>query len=126
MKINKTYRSLLDKSINSMLSAIEIYNNSRFDKTNFVSNYTLGLNYTSLSTNNDSVFTISPVPILLSHNSYLENANIGLLYYLNLWRVPTDNDKGGNPIHQSLESMWKNIGFDDMYVESFYEKEKTS
>lgn len=30
MKINKTYRSLLDKSINSMLSAIEIYNKPNF------------------------------------------------------------------------------------------------
>lgn len=30
MKINKTYRSLLDKSINSMLSAIEIYNKPDF------------------------------------------------------------------------------------------------
>ncbi len=31
MKINKTYRSLLDKSINSMLSAIEIYNKPNFN-----------------------------------------------------------------------------------------------
>lgn len=31
MKINKTYRSLLDKSINSMLSAIEIYNKPDFN-----------------------------------------------------------------------------------------------
>ena len=30
MKINKTYRSLLDKSINSILSAIEIYNKPNF------------------------------------------------------------------------------------------------
>lgn len=30
MKVNKTYRSLLDKSINSMLSAIEIYNKPNF------------------------------------------------------------------------------------------------
>lgn len=30
MKINKTYKSLLDKSINSMLSAIEIYNKPDF------------------------------------------------------------------------------------------------
>lgn len=30
MKINKTYRSLLDKSISSMLSAIEIYNKPNF------------------------------------------------------------------------------------------------
>jgi hypothetical protein len=30
MKINKTYQSLLDKSINSMLSAIEIYNKPDF------------------------------------------------------------------------------------------------
>lgn len=30
MKINKTYKSLLDKSINSMLSAIEIYNKPNF------------------------------------------------------------------------------------------------
>lgn len=30
MKTNKTYRSLLDKSINSMLSAIEIYNKPNF------------------------------------------------------------------------------------------------
>lgn len=30
MKINQTYRSLLDKSINSMLSAIEIYNKPNF------------------------------------------------------------------------------------------------
>lgn len=30
MKINKTYRSLLDKSINSMLSAIEVYNKPNF------------------------------------------------------------------------------------------------
>ncbi len=30
MKVNKTYRSLLDKSINSMLSAIEIYNKPDF------------------------------------------------------------------------------------------------
>src|SRR5690606_27777190 len=31
MKTNKTYRSLLDKSINSMLSAIEIYNKPDFN-----------------------------------------------------------------------------------------------
>ncbi len=31
MKVNKTYRSLLDKSINSMLSAIEIYNKPNFN-----------------------------------------------------------------------------------------------
>lgn len=30
MKVNKTYRSLLDKSIGSMLSAIEIYNKPAF------------------------------------------------------------------------------------------------
>jgi len=30
MKINKTYRSLLDKSIASMLSAIELYNKPNF------------------------------------------------------------------------------------------------
>lgn len=30
MKVNKTYRSLLDKSINSMLSALEIYNKPDF------------------------------------------------------------------------------------------------
>ena len=30
MKVNKTYRSLLDKSIASMLSAIEIYNKPNF------------------------------------------------------------------------------------------------
>lgn len=30
MKVNKTYRSLLDKSIGSMLSAIEIYNKPNF------------------------------------------------------------------------------------------------
>lgn len=30
MKVNRTYRSLLDKSINSMLSAIEIYNKPNF------------------------------------------------------------------------------------------------
>ena len=30
MKINPTYRSLLDKSVGSMLSAIEIYNKPNF------------------------------------------------------------------------------------------------
>lgn len=30
MRVNKTYRSLLDKSVNSMLSAIEIYNKPNF------------------------------------------------------------------------------------------------
>ena len=30
MRINQTYRSLLDKSVNSMLSAIEIYNKPNF------------------------------------------------------------------------------------------------
>ena len=30
MKINKTYRSLLDKSVASMLAAIEIYNKPHF------------------------------------------------------------------------------------------------
>ena len=30
MKVNKTYRSLLDKSIASMLAAIEIYNKPNF------------------------------------------------------------------------------------------------
>ena len=31
MKVNKTYRALLDKSIDSMLSAIEIYNKPNFN-----------------------------------------------------------------------------------------------
>lgn len=30
MRVNQTYRSLLDKSVNSMLSAIEIYNKPNF------------------------------------------------------------------------------------------------
>ncbi len=30
MRVNQTYRSLIDKSINSMLSAIEIYNKPNF------------------------------------------------------------------------------------------------
>ena len=31
MRVNKTHKSLLDKSINSMLSAIEIYNKPNFN-----------------------------------------------------------------------------------------------
>ena len=31
MKINKTYRALLDKAMDSMLSAIEIYNKPNFN-----------------------------------------------------------------------------------------------
>ena len=30
MRVNQTYQSLLDKSVNSMLSAIEIYNKPNF------------------------------------------------------------------------------------------------
>ncbi len=35
---------------------------------------------------------------------------------LNLWRVPTDNDEGGNPIHTSLAKQWKNIGFNNLAI----------
>lgn len=35
---------------------------------------------------------------------------------LNLWRVPTDNDEGGNPIQTSLAKQWRNAGFENLEV----------
>ena len=35
---------------------------------------------------------------------------------LNLWRVPTDNDEGGNPVHTSLAEQWKNAGFNNLEI----------
>lgn len=37
---------------------------------------------------------------------------------INLWRVPTDNDEGGNPIHTSLAEQWRNLGFDKLEIEN--------
>jgi beta-galactosidase/beta-glucuronidase len=48
---------------------------------------------------------------------------------LNLWRVPTDNDEGGNPIHTSLAEQWRNAGFDVLKqnkIEYFYPKGDSS
>jgi beta-galactosidase len=33
-----------------------------------------------------------------------------------LWRVSTDNDEGGNPIHTSLAEQWRNAGFNNLEV----------
>jgi hypothetical protein len=37
---------------------------------------------------------------------------------INLWRVPTDNDEGGNPIHTSLAEQWRSVGFDELEIEN--------
>lgn len=56
------------------------------------------------------------VGINLNYKSEQQKLNNFLQSEFNLWRVPTDNDEGGNPIHTSLAEQWRNAGFNNLEI----------
>jgi beta-galactosidase len=81
------------------------FNDFLYRNRSSISERKLGFSYIyNIVVASDSVF---------NQPSY-EVKNIDVEFNPNLWRVPTDNDEGGNPIHRSLAEQWRSAGFDNM------------